>query len=95
MTSLAGCFDPPAEVVAEFSSDMSGDVRKGEADILRMIERRPCTLDDICAAFGMHKNEATKYLGKMTRTGQARSLRRNGDVYYSVAGIGKPEHANV
>ena len=83
MTALANLFDPPAEVVAEYSSDASAKVRANEEDILEMLERRPCTLDQVCRVFGLHRNEASKYLGKLVRTGSAREHRKEGAVYYS------------
>lgn len=83
MNNLAKLFDPPAEIIAEYSSDVSAEVQGNEEDILEMLERRPCTLDQICAAFGLHRNEASKYLGKLVRTGKARELRKQMEIYYS------------
>ena len=85
MAPLARLFDPPAEIVAEFSSRLSSKVRKDETDILQMVERRPCTLDEICRVFGLHRNEATKHLGKLVRTGRAQQRWRKGEAYYSGA----------
>jgi len=95
MGALARLFDPPAEVIAEYSSDASAKVQANEADILGMLKRRPCTLDQICRVFGLHKNEASKYLGKLTRTGQARERRKAGEVYFSAIHGEDAEHANV
>jgi len=83
MRELAELFDPPAEVVAEYSGDSSAKVHANEADILEMLERRPCTLDQVCRVFGLHRNEAAKYLGKMTRTGQVIQHRTDGESYYA------------
>jgi len=95
MGALARLFDPPAEVIAEYSSDASAKVQANESDILGMLKRRPCTLDQICRVFGLHKNEASKYLGKLTRTGQARERRKAGEVYFSAIHGEDAEHANV
>ena len=95
MGALARLFDPPAEVVAEYSSDASAKVQANEADILGMLKRRSCTLDQICRVFGLHKNEASKYLGKLTRTGQARERRKAGEVYFSAIHGEDAEHANT
>ena len=82
MATLAKLFDPPAEVIAEYSSDASAKVRANEEDILEMLERRPCTLDQISAVSGLHKNEVSKYLGKLTRIGSVRSTRNSGVIFY-------------
>ena len=83
MTALAKLFDPPADVIAEYSSDASAKVRANEEDILEMLERRPCTIDQICRVFGLHRNEASKYLGKLVRTGNAQEHRKAGEIYFS------------
>lgn len=95
MGTFAKLFDPPAEVVAEYSSDTSAKVRANEEDIREMLERRPCTLEQICRVFGLHRNEASKYVGKLVRTGSAREIRKANEVYYS--GIHRKEavHAHV
>jgi len=83
MGALAALFDPPAEVIAEYSSGASAKVRANEEDILEMLRRRPCTLEQICRVFGLHRNEALKYLGKLTRSGEAHERRKEGKIYYS------------
>lgn len=84
MEALAGLFRPRARVIAEFSSDTSTDVAANEATILAMLRRRPCTARQIAEAFGMHPNEVSKYIGKLTRTGQIRG-RGAGDAGHFVA----------
>jgi wyosine [tRNA(Phe)-imidazoG37] synthetase (radical SAM superfamily) len=99
MEALAGLFQPKAVVIAEFSADRSPGVAANEATILAMLRRRPCTAGQVAAVFGMHLNEVSKYLGKLTRTGQAAPLSREGggDVYYAavdaVSGIPQPVKA--
>jgi len=83
MTALAKLFDPPAEVIAEYSRTDSAKVHASEEGILEMLQRRPCTLDQICRVFGLHRNEASKYLGKLVRTGRALVRRKKNQVYYS------------
>jgi len=82
MGALAKLFDPPAEIIAEYSSDSSAKVRANEADILDMLKRRPCTLDQICRVFGLHKNEASKYLGKLLRMKKIRHQEKDRNAYY-------------
>lgn len=91
MEKLAQLFKPPAEVIAEYSSNTSARVQANEADVLDMLKRRPCTLNQICEAFGLHKNEVLKYLGKLIRTGEADEIRREGKIYYSGSLITKDE----
>ena len=83
LTSLAGIFDPPAEVIAEFKSDSKNHIAATETSILSMLQRRPCSTAQIVASFGMHINEVSKYLGALMRTGQIREQRKKEDVYYA------------
>lgn len=83
MEELVGLFDPPAEIIAEFRTDAAGEIRANEATILSMIQRRPCTAEQIGETFGMHLNEVAKYVGKLSRAGEIKQERRNGVVYYT------------
>ncbi|MFW6170195.1 MAG: radical SAM protein [Planctomycetota bacterium] len=82
LARLAEFFDPIAEVTAEFSSEQSPGIQANENTILEMLERRPCTAEQIAGVFGMHGNEVSKYLGKLTRTGRIRAQREGDDTYY-------------
>ena len=82
LRELAELFDPPAEVIAEFSSAQSPNVKVNEQTILAMLVRRPCTAEQIAKVFGMHRNELSKYIGKLIRTGQIRAEQKAGSVYY-------------
>jgi wyosine [tRNA(Phe)-imidazoG37] synthetase (radical SAM superfamily) len=83
LRELAQLFEPAAEVIAEYRCDASAKVQANEADILDLLERRPCTLEQIGRAFGLHRNEASKYLGKLGRSGRIRQLRKDGEVFYA------------
>ncbi len=86
--ALRRFFDPPAEVIADYCGEASARNRVRESDIFNMLKRRPCTLEQICRVFGLHRNEASKYLGKLLRAGRVREQRNQSDVYYSGAGNG-------
>jgi wyosine [tRNA(Phe)-imidazoG37] synthetase (radical SAM superfamily) len=82
MQSLTGLFHPNAEIIAEFKARQSNHVRANQDTILSMLQRRPCTADQISDVFDMHLNEVSKYLGKLIRTGQIRSDLKKRAVYY-------------
>jgi hypothetical protein len=48
-----------------------------------MLQRRPCTADQIAKGFGMHLNEVSKYLGNLLQNGQIHEERKNSNVYYA------------
>ena len=82
MEELTGLFRPPAKVIAEFPSDRSVQIAANEDTILEMLQRRPCTAQQIADVFGMHPNEVSKYLGKLARTGKIHARNRAGETYY-------------
>lgn len=82
LEKLAKLFNPVAEVIAEFSSEHSVNVKANEQTIRTMLDRRPCTSDQIAEVFGMHRNEVSKYIGKLLRTGEIQSEPKDGKTYY-------------
>ncbi|MBN2559612.1 MAG: radical SAM protein [Phycisphaerae bacterium] len=86
LEELRGLFDPRAEIIAEFSAVKSPEVKANEDTILAMLTRRPCTAEHIAAVFGMHRNEVSKYLGKLLRTDLIRTKEEGGRVFYMAKG---------
>ena len=87
LTKLAKWLGPSVELIADYSSDHSQNVRANEQTILAMLDRRPCTAEEIAKVFSMHRNEVSKYIGKLLGTGQIHARRKAGDVYYQKQGI--------
>ena len=57
MLDLAAKFDPAAEVVADYHDvHAESDFEAGRDKILGMIQRRPCSLEDVADGLGMHRN---------------------------------------
>ena len=66
MEDLAKLFDPSAEVIADYRRvHAQSDFAAGREAVLEMIQRRPCTLEDIAAGLGMHRNEVIKYIEEL------------------------------
>ena len=83
LSSLCHLFRPTAEVIAEFITEKDIKLQANKETVLAMLRRQPCTSDQIAKGFGMHLNEALKYLGNLMRTGQIREERKNSTVYYA------------
>ncbi len=68
MLRLVTLFGESAEVVADFGGiHAKKDFSKSRQDVLDLLERRPCTLDDISISLGIHRNEAVKYLNNLLK----------------------------
>jgi len=55
-----------------------------EADIVSVLKRRPCTIEDICCGLGIARNEAVKYVSRLQQTGAVISERRGGVAYFHI-----------
>lgn len=61
MNRIASMFDPPAEVItAGETPHGEGQYQASSEDILAMLKRRPCSIEDIASGLGMHPNEVVK-----------------------------------
>ncbi len=77
-----------AEIVSDYvaaEADRTSALRPD--DILALLERRPCTLDDVAAGLGAHRLEAAKHLERLLQDGAVVASQHGRHVYY---GIRKP-----
>lgn len=66
LASLSSLFGPTAEVIAEFRDvHREPEFAAGREEILAMLRRRPCSVDDIAGGLGMHRNEVIKYIEEL------------------------------
>jgi wyosine [tRNA(Phe)-imidazoG37] synthetase (radical SAM superfamily) len=75
-------FTPTAELAR--SSAQAGKEQTGtdEAAILETIRRRPCTLSDLAAIYGLHQNEIAKYVTRLVNKGQVHWVHGGSDQPY-------------
>lgn len=84
MADVAGRFEPPAEVIADYRGvHAQSDFRAGRESVREMIQRRPCSLDDIANGLNMHRNEAIKYIEELNAEGVLTKRTAGGKVFYS------------
>ena len=83
LEELASRFGDKAEVIADFGKvhEQAKFAAKRE-DVLEMLRRRPCTLEDICGGLAIHRNEALKYIGELTREQLIAPETRSGKRFY-------------
>jgi wyosine [tRNA(Phe)-imidazoG37] synthetase (radical SAM superfamily) len=86
LARLAGLFEPRAEVISE--SDAAKPVEDGgvaREDILALLSRRPCTMEDVAGGLGMHAAEAAKLLAVLAAAGKVKIACRDGRHFYTVS----------
>lgn len=90
MKSFVKMFEIEAEIISEERSSESfsrNSVAIFDADILRLLERRPCTVMDISSGLGLHVTEVTKKIEPLIQKGKVISVRQNGALFYKVVKI--------
>lgn len=95
LASLCTLFQPPAELIAEYKVKGGFETKANQDAIISMLQRRPCTAEDIAGAFGMHLNEVSKYLGNFLRQGRIRTERTSGSLYYIAPKREKQDYTNA
>ena len=86
LTELAKMFNPPAEVIADFQ-DVHGQAgfAASREDVLNLLRRRPCSMDDIASGLGMHRNEVVKYVEHLNAEGLLLQTQTAGRLHYRAA----------
>jgi wyosine [tRNA(Phe)-imidazoG37] synthetase (radical SAM superfamily) len=85
MAELALRFCPPAEVIADFSKALEHpDMMAGLQDVLSLLKRRPCSIEDVAHGLGMHRDEAIKYINRLVSQGQIQAKHTGDYIYYLV-----------
>ena len=85
LTRLARCFDPPAEVIADYRDvHARAEFQAGREGVLQLLRRRPCSLGDIAEGLAMHRNEVIKYVEELHHQGKVEKETTDGKVFYRV-----------
>jgi wyosine [tRNA(Phe)-imidazoG37] synthetase (radical SAM superfamily) len=86
MEEIKKALGADAEIIAEFEGDRHRmPVEHVEERVLRIIQRRPETPDDLAKALGLHDLEVAKILDKLAREGKVTCRVFNQRVYYEAA----------
>lgn len=89
METLLTLLPGNAEVIADFSMQEREVFREAdEQEVLNLLERRPCTKEDMSVSLGMHLNEVVKLIEVLERSGQIMNEIKNGSSYYFSAAHG-------
>ncbi len=84
MKGFESLFDVPTVAVPPLSPAARDVLSKVDREeILRLLARRPCTIEDIAIGLGIPAAEAEKYVADLDAHGQLRSESCNGAVYFA------------
>lgn len=87
LQALAGRFPCAVDIVhhKEGNDSAATSSRQArEADILALLERRPCTPRDVAAGLNIHVNEAIKHLEALTTAGRLQPVAKDQNIFYTL-----------
>ena len=72
-----------AEVITDYNDihkQQNFSIRR--QDVLMLLKRRPCSIDDIAAGLSLHRNEVVKYVEELTSENKIKAKPGNQRLYY-------------
>lgn len=92
LQELASLFELKTEVIADFHNvHAQADFAATRDTVLQLLERRPCSLDDIAEGLAIHRNEAVKYVEELLAAKQIEAVKSANRLFYRVSQ--KPSYA--
>jgi len=83
LKTLAAQLYENAEVIADYSNvHKQQDFSARREDVLTLLQRRPCSIGDIAAGLGLHRNEVIKYVEELSLEGKIEAKPQNQQLYY-------------
>lgn len=81
--NLAAQLFERSEVIADYRGvhDQQEFVSQRE-DVLTLLRRRPCSIEDIAAGLGLHQNEVVKYIEELLTENKIEAKPQNQKLYY-------------
>ncbi len=72
-----------SEVIADYNDvHKQQDFFARREDVLTLLQRRPCSVEDIAAGLGIHRNEVVKYVEELSSEGKIEAKPQNQQLYY-------------
>lgn len=83
MESLANRFDVETGILEDVGGlQGSGTVSTTRDDLIQLLRRRPCTVEDVAAGLGLNRIEVMKHLNALVESGDLVVLLTNGKRFY-------------
>ncbi len=84
MRNIASMFDSRAEVIVDFDKLVAHEAHSAdmEGEVMALLRRRPCTVDDISNSLGIHTNEAIKCVNCLKENGSVKRVKYGDKWYY-------------
>jgi wyosine [tRNA(Phe)-imidazoG37] synthetase (radical SAM superfamily) len=85
LQAIAEELGPHCEIIADYSRlSATGRTAITTQDLLTLLRRRPCTLDDLCAGLGVTRDQAALHVKALVQTQQILMEVREGLTFYKI-----------
>jgi len=92
LEEISAMLGPKCEIIADMAPAEEEQERESSAqEVLTMLLRRPCTVEDIASGLSVHRNEAVKYVQRLLEEGLVETRREGAEIYYYATRI-SPSH---
>lgn len=83
LEKFVSTFSVPTEIIADFRQmHQNKDFQISRNNVLELLQRRPCTIEDIAGGLGMHINEAVKYIEELNAEKRITKTLISGKMYF-------------
>jgi wyosine [tRNA(Phe)-imidazoG37] synthetase (radical SAM superfamily) len=86
MEALRALFSGEVEIVSHLHPELTTGpepCETGGADVLALLRRRPCTVEDVAEGLGLHINETLKQLSALVQAGEVTTAVVSGRTFYA------------
>ena len=85
LEALSAQLAEKAEIIADYQHvHAQKSFTAAREDVLDLLRRRPCSIEDIAEGLGLHRNEVVKYVEDLSHQGQIHSETQDDRLYYTV-----------
>lgn len=83
LENLAAQLFEHSEVIADYRGvHEKQEFAAQREDVLTLLKRRPCSVEDIAAGLGLHRNEVLKYIEELSAEGKIETRMSGSQLYY-------------
>jgi len=84
MEHIRAVLGPKAEIIARFQTESDSPTDVTAEQILDLLRRRPCTIEDITGGLNCRRWEAAELIEELEKRGAVKVNQRAGKVYYQI-----------
>ncbi|MBN2546370.1 MAG: radical SAM protein [Spirochaetes bacterium] len=84
MNQMKKYFTHKVEIIGNFIANEKNKIQTNSEDIINLLKRRPCTIDDISGGLQIHRTETIKQINQLLQNGIINKNNINHKVFYFI-----------